>query len=114
MTLREVAHQYRTEGQRLIGHRKHDARQEALGMANWLDQCVANRTPFDHHATYATQTWQTSEWVRSHGYQLAITGHGTSNLALILQRDDELLVANIPAHLHWDGQRITLNPQEQP
>lgn len=106
MTLAEVAAQYRAEAGR---HRYTSrARRDALAMANWLARAVANRTPDDHHVTHATPTWLTTDWVYAHGYQIAATGAGTGAVALILQRDDELLIANLPAHLHWDGHRITL------
>lgn len=114
MTLTEVARLYRDEGERITSHRRIDARNTALGMANWLDRCVANRTPNDLHVTHATQVSLTSEWVREHGYQIAATGAGTGAISLLLQRGDELLIANLPAHLHWDGQRIVLDDQEQP
>ena len=106
MTLTEVATQYRTEGCRR--RYPHPDRQAALAMANWLDEAVANRTPDDHHVTLATQTWLTTKWVQRHGYQIAATSTGTGIVGLILQRGDELLIVNLPAHLHWDGQRITL------
>lgn len=109
MTLTEVASLYRAEGCR---RRYSDAdRQTALAMANWLDEAVANRTPDDHHVTLATQTWLTTKWVQRHGYQIAATGAGTGPVGLILQRGEELLVVNLPAHLHWDGQRIVLVDQ---
>jgi hypothetical protein len=65
-------------------------------------------TPDDHHVTHNTPTRLTTDWARARGYQVAATGAGTGAIALILQRGDDLLVCNLPAHLHWDGQRITL------
>jgi ferric-dicitrate binding protein FerR (iron transport regulator) len=105
-SLTEVADQYRAEADR---HRHASrAHRDALAMANWLTRAVANRTPDDHHATLATPTWLTTEWAHTRGYQVAASGAGTGAIALILQRGDELLICNLPAHLHWDGHRITL------
>jgi hypothetical protein len=81
-------------------------------MAYWLAEAVANRDPHNHHATYATSPHLTMRWIRRHGYEVAITGAGAGPecLGLILQRGDELLIAPMPARLHWDGHRITVQP----
>lgn len=106
MNLAEIAQQYRAEAERHPSSSRE--RRDALAMANFLTRAVANRTPDDHHVTLATPTWLTTDWARRHGYQIAATGAGTGTISLVLQRGDELLICNLPARLHWDGQRITL------
>lgn len=66
----------------------------------------------EHRITYSTNVTDTMQWARNHGYRTAITGegHGPDALALLLQRGAELLIVNVPATLHWDGERITIEP----
>ncbi len=106
--LAHVALDYRTRANR---HR-YDSQEwrDAQAMADALERMIANRTPNDHHATWSTSTHLTAEWARRHGYQIAVTGYG-GPAGFILQRGDHLVVANIPARLHWNGNKITL---EQP
>ncbi|MEU1071915.1 MULTISPECIES: hypothetical protein [unclassified Streptomyces] len=109
-SLEEVARIYRTEALDLkYGS---PARKAAEAMAVWCDEAVANRTPDHHHATLITKCYYTLDWIRRHGYHAAVTGAGIGpgGVSIIMQRNDETVVANIPAHLHWDGQRITVDP----
>ncbi|MFJ5785374.1 hypothetical protein [Streptomyces hydrogenans] len=108
MNLADVARQYRAESLRPAGHRRQQERDEAARNANFLDQCVANRTPDDHHACHDTPTWLTIDWARRHGYQVAPTPVGGGALALAFQRDTETVIANLPFRLHWDGRRIVV------
>ncbi|MFE4857355.1 hypothetical protein [Streptomyces sp. NPDC056670] len=113
-SLAEVATRYRQESLNLkYGS---PARRTAEAMATWCAETVANRTPDCHEASYATTPFRTLDWVRKCGYQVAITGVGLGAgcTSLIMQRADETVIASIPAVLHWDGERITVEPPGQP
>ncbi|MGW7087531.1 hypothetical protein ACWGH2_29100 [Streptomyces sp. NPDC054871] len=66
--------------------------------------------PDRHHVGYSTNIADTMQWAKGHGYRMAITGEGLGpeTLALLLQRASELIIVNVPATLHWDGERITI------
>lgn len=112
--LAEVAETYRRESLSLkYGS---PARQAAENMAAWCDEAVANREPNRHHASHTTSPFRTLHWIKKHGYQVAVMGAGLGAgcTSLVMQRDEEIVVASIPAVLHWDGERITVEPPGQP
>lgn len=81
------------------------------------DRDEQSDSPNTHHARYATYPHETMRWIREHGYHAAITGVGLGPgcLSLIIQRGDEPpIIANLPAHLDWDGERITVRRKERP
>ncbi|MEU5900574.1 hypothetical protein [Streptomyces venezuelae] len=66
--------------------------------------------PDEHRIRFSTNVADTLQWAKRHGYRTAITGEriGPDAVALLLQRDTELIIVNVPATLHWDGERITV------
>ncbi|MFF8412871.1 hypothetical protein [Streptomyces omiyaensis] len=109
MSLANIARQYRAESLRPAGHKRQQDRADAAHTAAFLNWCITNRTPDDHHVTHATPTWHTADWARRYGYYVTVADISDGAIVLALRRDTDRLIATLPAHLHWDGHRIVLD-----